>query len=164
MKTAYKFRLYPNRQQEAQLALTLETCRNLWNKALADRKNAWECEGITRSYEDQAALLVFEKQSNAYLNAVHSQVEQDVLRRLQKSFDNFFRRVREGARKKGYPRFKSINRYRYCQKFLAALEPLCIGLLWAGSKPVPSSEIRQMHGMSYLRQSLRIQPRVRPRP
>lgn len=111
MKTAYKFRLYPNRQQEAQLALTLDTCRHLWNKALADRKNAWESEGITRSYEDQAALLVFEKQSNPYLNAVHSQVEQDVLRRLQKSFDNFFRRVREGARKKGYPRFKSINRY-----------------------------------------------------
>ncbi|MHB8117464.1 MAG: RNA-guided endonuclease InsQ/TnpB family protein [Methanothrix sp.] len=111
MKTAYKFRLYPNKHQEAQLALTLDTCRRLWNKALADRKNAWEREGITRSYEDQAALLVFEKQSNPYLNAVHSQVEQDVLRRLQKSFDNFFRRVSEGARKKGYPRFKSINRY-----------------------------------------------------
>jgi putative transposase len=106
MKTAYKFRLYPNKQQEAQLAVTLETCRLLWNKALADRKNAWEREGITRSYEDQAALLVFEKQSNPYLKAVHSQVEQDVLRRLQKSFDNFLRRVREGASKKGYPRFK----------------------------------------------------------
>jgi putative transposase len=111
MKTAYKFRLYPNKPQEAQLAVTLETCRHLWNKALADRKNAWEREGITRSYEDQAALLVFEKQSNPYLKAVHSQVEQDVLRRLQKSFDNFFRRVREGASKKGYPRFKSINHY-----------------------------------------------------
>jgi putative transposase len=84
MKTAYKFRLYPNRQQEAQLALTLDTCRHLWNKALADRKNSWEQKGITRSYEDQAALLVFEKQPNPYLNAVHSQVEQDVLRRLQK--------------------------------------------------------------------------------
>jgi putative transposase len=112
MKTAYKFRLYPNMQQEAQLALTLDTCRHLWNKALADRKNAWEHDGITRSYEDQVALLVFEKQLNPYLNAVHSQVEQDVLRRLQKSFDNFFRTVREGARKKGYPRFKSINHYR----------------------------------------------------
>ena len=112
MKTAYKFRLYPNKQQEAQLALTLETCRHLWNKALADRKSAWEREGITRSYEDLAALLVFEKQSNPYLNAVHSQVEQDVLRRLKKSFDNFFRRIRDGAGKKGYPRFKSINHYR----------------------------------------------------
>ena len=89
MKTAYKFRLYPNRQQEAQLALTLDTCRHLWNKALADRKNAWEREGITRSYEDQAALLVFEKQFIPYLIAVHSQVEQDVLRRLQKSINRY---------------------------------------------------------------------------
>ncbi|MHB8118172.1 MAG: helix-turn-helix domain-containing protein [Methanothrix sp.] len=28
MKTAYKFQLYPNKQQEAQLTLTLETCRH----------------------------------------------------------------------------------------------------------------------------------------
>ncbi len=61
MKTAYKFRLYPNKQQETQLSLTLDTCRHLWNRALADRKNAWEHEGITRSYEDQAALLVYPK-------------------------------------------------------------------------------------------------------
>jgi hypothetical protein len=47
----------------------LETCRHFLNKAPADRKYAWEYEGITRSYEDQAALLVFEKQSNPCLNA-----------------------------------------------------------------------------------------------
>jgi len=61
MKTAYKFRLYPNKLQES----------------------------ITRSYEDQAALLVFEKQFIPYLIAVHSQVEQDVLRRLQKSINRY---------------------------------------------------------------------------
>jgi transposase len=51
MKTAYKVRLYPNKQQEAQLALTLDICRHLWNKALVDCKNVWEREGITRSRE-----------------------------------------------------------------------------------------------------------------
>ncbi|MGD0954499.1 MAG: helix-turn-helix domain-containing protein, partial [Methanotrichaceae archaeon] len=39
MKTAYKFRIYPNKQQQAVLDVTLETCRHLWNNALADRKN-----------------------------------------------------------------------------------------------------------------------------
>ena len=39
MKTAYKFRMYPNKQQEASLDLTLDTCRCLYNLALADRKN-----------------------------------------------------------------------------------------------------------------------------
>lgn len=40
-----------------------------------------------------------------------SQVEQDVLRRLKKAFNNFFRRVREHAKEKGYPRFKAEGRY-----------------------------------------------------
>jgi Helix-turn-helix domain. len=61
MKTAYKFRMYPNRQQEAQLDLNLETCRHLYNLALADRKYSYETEGISRTYEDQAAMLVVEK-------------------------------------------------------------------------------------------------------
>ena len=111
MRTAYKFRIYPNKHQEIILGITLETCRHLWNMALADRKNMWEQEGITRSYEDQASILTLERQNNPYLKGVLAQAEQDVLRRLNKAMDNFFRRVREGARKKGYPRFKGYGRY-----------------------------------------------------
>ncbi len=93
MKTAYKFRLYPNKQQEAMLDLTLETCRHLYNLALADRKNAYETEGISRAYEDQAAMLTAEKKEGNF-KGVFSQVLQDVLRRLDKSFKAFFRRVK----------------------------------------------------------------------
>ena len=85
MKTAYKFRMYPNKQQEASLDLTLDTCRHLYNLALADRKNAYEVEGISRTYEDQAAMLVAEKKDGNF-KGVFSQVLQDVLRRLDKSF------------------------------------------------------------------------------
>ena len=106
MRTAYKFRIYPNKQQKAILDHTLEGCRHLWNDALADRKNAWEQEGISRTYEQQAELLRIEKDNGRYAG-IHSQVLQDVLRRLKKAFDNFFRRVQEGAKEKGYPRFKS---------------------------------------------------------
>lgn len=42
---------------------------------------------------------------------VHSQVKQDVIRRLGKSFDSFFRRCKKGETKVGYPRFKGKNRY-----------------------------------------------------
>jgi putative transposase len=49
MRTAYKFRMYPTKQQEAQLDLTLETCRHLYNLALVDRKNAYEAEGVSRT-------------------------------------------------------------------------------------------------------------------
>ena len=66
MKTAYKFRMYPNKQQEAMLDSTLETCRHLYNIALADRKNAYEVEGISRTYEDQAAMLTNEKKDGKF--------------------------------------------------------------------------------------------------
>jgi transposase len=87
--------MYPNRQQEAQLELTLDTCRYLYDQALADRKKAYETEGISRSYEDQAAMLVAEKRDGNF-KVVFSQVLQDVLRRLDKSFKAFFRRVKAG--------------------------------------------------------------------
>ena len=110
MKTAYKFRMYPNRQQEAQLDLNLETCRHLYNLALADRKYSYETEGISRTYEDQAAMLVVEKKDSNF-TCVFSQVLQDVLRRLDKSFKAFFRRVKNGE-KPGYPRFKGVGWYK----------------------------------------------------
>jgi putative transposase len=110
MKTAYKFRMYPNRQQEAQLDINLETCRHLYNLALADRKYSYETEGISRTYEDQAAMLVVEKKDGNF-TCVFSQVLQDVLRRLDKSFKAFFRRVKNGE-KPGYPRFKGVGWYK----------------------------------------------------
>jgi putative transposase len=110
MKTAYKFRMYPHKQQEAQLDLTLETCRHLYNSALADRKNAYEVEGISRTYEVQAAMLTIEKKDGNF-KGVFSQVLQDVLRRLDKSFKAFFRRVKAGE-KPGYPRFKGRGWYK----------------------------------------------------
>ena len=110
MKTAYRFRIYPNRQQEASLDLTLDTCRYLYNQALADRKNAYEQESISRTYEDQAARLVAEKKDGNF-KGVFSQVLQDVLRRLDKSFKSFFRRVKNGETP-GYPRFKGKGWYK----------------------------------------------------
>jgi putative transposase len=110
MKTAYKFRMYPTKQQETQLDLTLETCRHLYNTALADRKNCYELEGISRSYKDQSVTLTSEKKEGKWQH-VFSQVSQDVLRRVDKAFKSFFRRVKAGD-KPGYPRFKGEGWYK----------------------------------------------------
>ncbi len=110
MKAAYKFRMYPTRQQEAMLDLTLETCRHLYNLALADRKNAYEVEGINRTYEEQAAVLTVERK-NGNFNDIYAHCLQDVLRRLDKSFKAFFRRVKAGE-KPGHPRSKGKGWYK----------------------------------------------------
>jgi putative transposase len=114
MRKAFKYRLYPTKSQERALLATLETCRHTYNDALDARRDAYKGTGKGLSYTDQANGLVGHK--NEYQQQVHSQVLQETLKRLDKSFQNFFRRVKlrkQGKKLKvGYPRRKSFNRYR----------------------------------------------------
>ena len=50
MRKAFKYRLYPTRQQSEAMSKMLETHRRLYNDALAERKNAWEQEKRSVSY------------------------------------------------------------------------------------------------------------------
>jgi len=110
MKLNYKFRLYPSGVEVSRLEGTLEVCRGVYNTALTQRRWAWRQGRRSMSYRQQAAELTEAKASYPELGQVHSQVLQDVLRRLDKSFYNFFRRVASGE-KPGYPRYKGRNRY-----------------------------------------------------
>ena len=115
MKKAYMFRIYPNKNQEVKMVRTLNTCRHLYNNALAERKRRIELNRLKRNfqlfpwgkpewiyYEDQANNLASNKDS--FQKEVHSQVLQNVLKRVEKSIDKFF----NGS---GFPRFKGKNRY-----------------------------------------------------
>src|SRR2546425_736932 len=66
--------------------------------------------GVSVSYEMQADQLKDVKQIRQEYQELHSQVQQDVLKRLDKAFAAFFRRVKH-AETPGYPRFKSGDRY-----------------------------------------------------
>ena len=110
MKRTYKFRLYLTTQQATTLTQWLTTCRLLYNNSLSERKDAWHNNQQAVSYYEQATQLKAAKKNNPLLKAVHSQVLQDTLRRLDKAFTNFFRRIKKGE-KAGYPRFK--GKYSY---------------------------------------------------
>src|SRR5437870_9106611 len=105
MKKAFVYKLRPNRAQEAKLSEMLETCRHLYNHALAERKETWEQEQRSVDFAAQSASLPTLKQENCYLPLVHSQVLQDVLHRVDRAFQAFFRRCKSGE-KPGYPRFR----------------------------------------------------------
>jgi putative transposase len=49
-RKAFKYRLYPTAQQEQVLAEMLETHRHFHNRALAERKTAWEERHQSVSY------------------------------------------------------------------------------------------------------------------
>jgi putative transposase len=109
MKTLV-YKLRPSPAQEALFDETLETCRRLYNHALAERKAAYAERGETLTFARQCATLPQLKQTWHWLKRVHSQVLQDVLHRLQHAFDGFFRRLKAGQTP-GYPRFRGKGWY-----------------------------------------------------
>ncbi len=99
---------------------TIEATRVLWNDALAHRKTRWESDRRSTSYNMQAAILTFERKQDAGLGSVHSQVSQDVLRRLDKAFKSFF------AHRAKYPRFKkrsTAGSFTYPQAYNGSVKP-----------------------------------------
>src|SRR5215469_15042550 len=109
-KQAYKFRVYPTHKQQEKLQWTLDRARELYNAAIQERRDAWHTCKASISYNQQATQLPEIKELRPEYNAIHSQVLQDVLRRVKKAYDNFFRRVKAGQTP-GYPRFQGSLRY-----------------------------------------------------
>ena len=110
-RKAFQYRLYPTKQQEQHLLFVLRRCRELYNSALEERRAHYQMRHTGLGYPRQAAELAEIKAAfPAYLD-IYSQVLQDVLRRVDKGFVAFFRRVAHGETP-GYPRFKSTSRYR----------------------------------------------------
>jgi putative transposase len=118
MIRTYKYRLRPNRAQTASLDSLFWQARNLYNAALEQRITSYEETGKGIRYPDQWAYFRDQRKNlpeqYGLLNA--SSVQQ-MLRRLDKAFAAFFRRVKAGEapgfpRFKGYHRFKSVE-YRY---------------------------------------------------
>jgi putative transposase len=120
MRSAFRFRLYPSCKQEAQMLRALEASRRLWNDALAHRKARWEKERKPTSYNLQASILTVEREEDILLGNLHSQVGQDVLRRLDKAFKSFF------AHRTRYPRFKKFvqsGSFTYPQAYHGSVKP-----------------------------------------
>ena len=106
-----KVRLRPTKAQESALETTRNTCRILYNRLLAGRKEHYEATGERLSRYEQQAMLPAWKEENPYLGLVYSQVLQEVGARVERSYQNFFRRVKQGTEKAGFPRFKGFDRY-----------------------------------------------------
>ncbi|MET0626752.1 MAG: transposase [Pyrinomonadaceae bacterium] len=115
---SYKYKLRPSRRVVERFEQTLEVCRELYNAALQERRDAWRVARVSISYNTQDAQLKHIRAERTDVAAVYSQVNQDVLHRVDRAFAGFFRRVK-AKQKAGYPRFRSARRYdsfTYTQK------------------------------------------------
>ena len=121
----YSFKIKPTNQQIRQFEQYLDICRSVYNFAHAERK-AWLesrksrvncCSIISEyiipadvpfpNYNIQAKALTEAKKKLSHLKIVNAQCLQQVLKRLDKAWSDFFR-----LPERGFPRFRSKNRFR----------------------------------------------------
>jgi len=120
----YTYRIYPTADQQALMLEWLETCRRLYNHCLRDLKdwiNSRKCSVLScslnreyimspdllfPSYLEQKRQLTQWKKTNPWYKSVHSQVTQDVVKRMHNTWEAFKNR---GF---GFPRFKKYGQFR----------------------------------------------------
>jgi putative transposase len=90
---------------------TLDICCELYNAALQERRDAWRIARKSVSCFDQIKQLPEIKTIREDVRGCYSEVLRDPLTRLDRAFDGFFRRVKAGERKAGFPRFRPRSRY-----------------------------------------------------
>ena len=127
MRTAYQYRLRSAPNQESLMGNWLELLRRQYNYRLGERFNWWEqnrcdvnaCPLIcylpelksNPNFYSQKRDLVNSKRLFPEYGEIHSQVLQDCVERVKKTFDRWFKGDSKGKRS-GKPRFKGQGRYR----------------------------------------------------
>jgi putative transposase len=107
MHRMFRYRLYPNRQQETHLQRHLNHCKDVYNTLLHHcRHNPTMPSQYTLN-----KLLPALKQDNPEYADVYSQVLQNISKRIRDAYHGFFAR-RDAGLKAGRPRFKSAGRYK----------------------------------------------------
>lgn len=93
IQKTYKFRLYPNKEQEQTLANYFGCVRFVYNHFLAKRKEQYEQTKKSSNYYEQAKELTAMKKTNAFswLKEINSQTLQHALRHLDTAYVNFFK-------------------------------------------------------------------------
>jgi len=135
VRKGFRFRIYPNTEQESRLAVQFGHTRFVYNHYLALRSRSYEETGKHLTYTATAGDLVRLKAEAGFdwLREADSQVLQQALMDLQRAFNNYFHMWREGTlpsnvgkaprkdgQPRGYPRFKSkhhVQSVRYPQRF-----------------------------------------------
>jgi len=110
MKKSFKYYIKANKETIEKVNQVLDLCRILYNLCLEQRQFVWKNYHKSISGYNQVYELPSLKKFFPQFKEVPSQTLQEVVERVNRAFQNFFRRVEQG-KKPGYPRFKSFDRY-----------------------------------------------------
>jgi putative transposase len=110
LRRTYRYRIYPTVRLRLALEAQLGFACQLYNAALEQRRYAWRARRRSVTLYDQFRDLTEVRAASMGPANMNCSAMRDPLRRLDRAFDAFFRRVKAGA-KPGYPRFRSVRRY-----------------------------------------------------
>jgi putative transposase len=111
MKRIERVKLYPTPSQQARLHTCLDVCRDLYNAALQQRRDAWRSRRLRIDRKRQYAELTELRKSDPRMASVYRELQDAALHKLDLAFKAFFARCKKGETP-GYPRFRSARRYR----------------------------------------------------
>lgn len=106
----FKYKLRPHQRFVRDAEQWLDVCRELYNAALQERREAWRIERKSITKNQQRRQLTEIRALREDVQALHYGVEDDALRRLDNAMKAFFRRCKE-RRAPGFPRFQGSARY-----------------------------------------------------
>ena len=110
MLKSFKYRLYPNKEQEIQIQKTFGCCRFVYNKYLAKRIEMYKQNKETFSYVQCANDMTNLKSQLVWLKEVDSTALQSSLKDLDSAYQKFFKEH------SGFPKFKSKKTHRFSYK------------------------------------------------
>ena len=107
IQKGYKYRIYPNKEQETFLMKSFGCTRFVYNWALALKNQEYTNTKKSSNYYELNKKLPELKKEYPWLIEVYSQIIQSSLRNLDNAFTRFFKK--QGK----YPRFKSRHKNDY---------------------------------------------------
>lgn len=106
----YAYRIYPTRWQQGELDRQLRLCCDIWNAALEHRTRMWRDHHQSIGFVEQSRQLTEARRELPWLATMNALAQHEVLRRLDRAFQAFFRRTKAGE-SPGYPRYRSFARF-----------------------------------------------------
>lgn len=111
MEYSYKFRIYPNTEQQILIQKTFGCTRFVYNYFLAQRISEYNTSGKSSTRFQQDKSLTLLKQQIEWLQEPDKCALQNALKDLDTAYKNFFRSVKSNG-KVGFPQFKSKRNRR----------------------------------------------------
>ena len=109
---AYKFRIYPDTTRQEEIDERLILAQQFYNKILEKSIASYQNGKIKISMAQFNKFVKEIIQGDKKYLKLYSQTRCEIEYRLLKAYQNFFRRIKEGNKKAGFPRFRSRDRYK----------------------------------------------------